>query len=167
MPSTYPTVKGWIESIPNAENRKIIYDFVTFMDSTDTSMNYRRGNLIVVIFFARHLQDKNISEVNSKGEIIKFLDTRRKEVALDPDKKWIRTWNDYFQRVKYFLRWYYNGAPRSVAADSTIPLSDWQTPEFLRIKAKKTNRISPYSESEIWELNDLLRIIKYEPLKRN
>jgi ribosomal protein L37E len=94
------------------------------------------------------------------------LDTKKKEVNIDPDKRWIRTWNDYLQRIKYFMRWLHNGAPTSIFTSPTS-LSDWQTPDFVRIKSKKTNRISPYSESEIWERDDLLTIIKYEPLKRN
>lgn len=167
MPSSLSTVKGWIESIPNNESRSLVHRFVSFMESTDTSENYRRGNLIVVVFFAKYLGGKSLakSAVN-KEDIISFLDCKKKDIAIDPDKRWIRTWNDYLQRIKYFIRWLHNGTPTSVSTSSTA-LSDWQTPAFVRIKSKKTNRISPYSESEIWERDDLLTIIKYEPLKRN
>lgn len=166
MPSSFVSVKGWIKSIFNEKNRRIVEEFVSFIETTDTSENYRRGNLIVVIFFARFLGNRNISEVKGKVDIIDFLETRKKEVDIDPDKRWIRTWNDYLQRIKYFMRWLHNGAPASVAASSRA-LCDWQTPVFVCIKPKKTNRLSPYSESEIWERDDLLAVIKYEPLKRN
>ena len=36
-----------------------------------------------------------------------------------------------------------------------------------RIKKRVTKRLSPYLESELWELDELLLIIKYEPFKRN
>jgi integrase/recombinase XerD len=49
---------------------------------------------------------------------------------------------------------------------SDSPL-DWQTPPFAQIKKKKTKRLSPYSESQIWDLEDLKSIIKHEPFKRN
>ena len=45
--------------------------------------------------------------------------------------------------------------------------SDWETPDFVNIKKKKTKRISPYLENELWEKDDLLTIIKYESYKRN
>jgi len=45
--------------------------------------------------------------------------------------------------------------------------SDWTTPPFANIKKKKTKRISPYLESELWERDEILSIIKYEPHKRN
>ena len=48
-----------------------------------------------------------------------------------------------------------------------VQFSDWETPYFVRIKKKKSKRISPYLESELWEKEDLPAIIKYEPHKRN
>ena len=45
--------------------------------------------------------------------------------------------------------------------------SEWETPPFAQIKKKKTKRLSPYWENEIWELDELQTIIKYEPHKRN
>ena len=41
------------------------------------------------------------------------------------------------------------------------------TPDFLKIPKKKTKRLSPYSETEIWEKDELQFIIKYENSKRN
>jgi hypothetical protein len=48
-----------------------------------------------------------------------------------------------------------------------VQFSDWDTPDFVKIKKKKSKRISPYLESELWEKQELLTIIKYEPHKRN
>jgi integrase/recombinase XerD len=45
--------------------------------------------------------------------------------------------------------------------------SDWITPSFANIKKKKSKRISPYLESELWKRDEILSIIKYEPHKRN
>ena len=38
---------------------------------------------------------------------------------------------------------------------------------FLKIKNKNTKRISPYLESELWERDDILTLIKYENHRRN
>lgn len=164
MPSSLATVIGWIDSNKSAElndeNRRLLYKFVDFMKGTETSEKYQRVNLIVVILFAKSVgPGKCLSEVNRKEEIISFLDTLRKDAAIDPDKKWIRTWNDYLQRIKYFMRWLHN--------DHSVPASEWQTPAFALLKKKKSSRLSPYVESELWELDDLLTIVKYESHKRN
>jgi len=37
----------------------------------------------------------------------------------------------------------------------------------MRIKEKRTKRESPYSETEIWDREELFTIIKYEPEIRN
>jgi integrase/recombinase XerD len=44
---------------------------------------------------------------------------------------------------------------------------DWETPDIVRIKSRKSKRVSPYSESEIWDLEELKTVIKYEPHLRN
>jgi len=36
-----------------------------------------------------------------------------------------------------------------------------------KIKEKKTKRLSPYSETELWDRDEILSIVKYEPYKRN
>jgi hypothetical protein len=38
------------------------------------------------------------------------------------------------------------------------------TPAFAKIKEKKTKRLSPYSETEIWDRDELLLVFKYEPI---
>ncbi len=86
---------------------------------------------------------------------------------IDPDKRWIRTWNDYLQRIKYFIRWLWNCKQKKNNEIEILPNSDWITPVFAQIKEKRTKRISPYLESELWERDDILTIIKYEPYKRN
>lgn len=75
---------------------------------------------------------------------------------LDPDKRWITTWNDYLLRIKYFFRWLYNNKIKSDKAnDSNLFFSsaEWETPAFGNIRTKRTKRLSPYNESEIWDLD--------------
>ena len=37
----------------------------------------------------------------------------------------------------------------------------------MKIKMKRTKRLSPYSQNDIWDRDELLTIINYEPSKRN
>jgi integrase/recombinase XerD len=159
MPSSLATVVKRIDSLSNDKNVELIHKFVDFMKSADISQKYQKDNLYVAIIFTEYLGDRELSGVDRKQDIIEFLDTRRKDTTIDPDQRWIRTWNDYLQRIKYFMRWLNN--------DSDISISDWQTPSFAQIKKKKTNRLSPYTESELWEREDLLDVVKYESYKRN
>jgi integrase/recombinase XerD len=63
------------------------------------------------------------------------------------------------------LRWFYN--QRGKELNDGAAQSDWETPAFTRIKGKRSKRVSPYLESEIWERDEILFITKYEPYKRN
>ena len=89
------------------------------------------------------------------------MDTKIKNSEEDPDKRWITTWNDYLGRLKYFFRWLHNCKDEEL---DDIPFSEWATPDFVQ---KKTKRISPYLENELWEKDDILTIIKYESYKGN
>jgi integrase/recombinase XerD len=97
---------------------------------------------------------------------VTFLDTKIKSNDIDPDKKWITTWNDYLWRIKYFLRWFYNHKLVKDGGEEPPLPSDWITP-FATIKKRKTKRLSPYLETELWDRDELLSIIKYEPYKCN
>src|ERR687897_3371056 len=66
--------------------------------------------------------------------------------------------------IKIFYRWYYN---IKILKNNIFNSHNWTTPDLTNIPKKKTKRLSPYSESEIWEKDELHFIIKYETSKRN
>jgi integrase/recombinase XerD len=68
--------------------------------------------------------------------------------------------------IKRFFRWLHNFKCKGNISEDT-PESEWMTPHFINIKKKRTNRLSPYSENEIWERDELLTIVRYEPFIRN
>jgi integrase len=135
------------------------------MKRIGTSERYQNNNLKALITYSRFLGPSiSLYEIKSKIQIISFLDTKIKNSQEDPDKRWITTWNDYLVRIKYFFRWLYNCKDKDL---DDIPFSEWETPDVVQIKKKKTKRISPYLENELWEKDDILTIIKYESYKRN
>lgn len=94
--------------------------------------------------------------MNKKEQILAFLNTRVKDSDVDPDKRWVRTWNDYLQRIKYFFRWLLNYKQKAANGYKILPNSDWITQVFVQIKEKRTKRLSPYLESELWERDEIL-----------
>jgi integrase/recombinase XerD len=168
MPVKLSTTIGSISSIPNPTNSTLIQEFYEYMKSIGTSENYQNGNLKIMIYFARSLgPTTDLHSIQKKEQVVSFLDTRIKGPEIDPDKRWIRTWNDYLQRIKYFFRWLYNKREPEAKGLQALPQSDWITPSFMQMTEKRTKRVSPYLESELWERDELLTAIKYEPYKRN
>jgi hypothetical protein len=158
------------------------------MKSCEVSERHLNNNLKVMLSLANYLDSDSenqvkFSDIKSTEIILRYLETKRKQKEDDPTQKWISTWNHYFHRIKHFFRWYYNSGYRILNKrsydDKEINYEDnhiyepenqnsWNTPEFLqKIKEKKTKRLTPYVESELWQKEELLSIIKYEPIKRN
>src|SRR5687768_4539614 len=149
-----------IQNLPNS-NSKTLNEFLKYMKNNGSSERHQNNNLTVMIEFSNYF-DSNTTFyiINKREQILSFLDTKIKDSSIDPEKRWITSWNHYLVRIKLFFRWLYN-------KDKEIDKDYWETPDFLKIKNKKTKRISPYLESEIWEKDELLSILKYEPFKRN
>lgn len=156
-----------ISSIPNLDNSTILRDFYEYMKANGTSENYQNQNLNAMIVFATFLGPDTIFDIKSKQQIIAFLDTRIRNSDIDPDKRWITTWNDYLWRINYFLRWLHNHKDREQKGMEPQQQPDWVIPPFANIKKKKSKRISPYLESELWERDEIFSLIKYEPYKHN
>src|SRR5574339_588237 len=167
-------VDNKIGLVPHKENSFIIYDFYKYMQEKGSSDNHQVNNLKVVIDFANFLgPDITFYELNKREQIVSFLNTKIKSSDIDPDKRWITIWNHFLNRIKLFMRWLHNYHYYRVKQDNiedkyyNDDYSDWTTPEFCKIKQKQTKRISPYLESEIWDKDEILTLIKYEPCKRN
>src|SRR5215204_5178396 len=161
MVAKLSTTINKIQSLPNSFNSKIINEFLIYMKGNGSSERHQNNNLNVLIEFSNHFDsDTTFYDINTKEQVLSFLDTKIKDLEKDPEKRWITSWNHYLVRIKLFFRWLYN-------KEKEIDKDYWETPDFLRIKNKKTKRISPYVESEIWDKDELLSILKYEPYKRN
>ena len=162
-----------IETVEDNLNKNLIQEFSKYLISKDTSANYQRNCIKIMLMFGDFLQSRkeeektNLSQVTSIDDIIAFLDTRKKTKDEDPEQKWITTWNDYLWRIKIFYRWYYNTKILKTIANNIFDSRNWLNPNFINIPKKKTKRLSPYSETEIWEKEELQLVIKYESNKRN
>ena len=67
-----------------------------------------------------------------------------------------------------FYRWLYNVKLKgSNNQRNYYNICNWKTPDFVTINKKKTKRLNPYNESDIWDKEKLLSIIKHEPYKKN
>ncbi len=162
------TTLGHLDRIPNQTNKKLLVEFHDYLKDIDTSENYQNQMLKELISFAEFLGEKiSFYDVHEREQVTTFLETKIKSVDIDPDKRWITTYNDYLWRIKYLFRWLYNRKVVKDRGEEPLSVSDWKTPSFAAIKKKKTKRLSPYLESELWEKEELLSIMKYEPQTRN
>ena len=160
MPQKLTTTISKISQVPNSINSSILQEFYRYMQLTGCSEKNQNNNLKAIFAFANFIgPDVSFYDIHSSEQIIRYLDTKTKNTEQDPEEKWITTWNDYLNRIKLFFRWLTN---RHISNKL-----DWKTPDFAQIKEKKSKRRSPYTEIDIWDREDLLTIVKYEPIIRN
>jgi integrase/recombinase XerD len=165
MPVRLSTTVSKIASLANSTNAALISEFYQYIKNNGASESHTNNSLKTNMAFAKFLgSDVTFYDIQRKEVITAFLDTKIKSIEEDPDKKWITTWNDYLNDIKYFFRWLYNNKKKTddeynekedITSSSS---SDWETPSFARIKKKKTKRLSPYLETELWERDELLFI---------
>ena len=160
MPYQYSTIVKKIDDVSNEVNRELIHEFLEYMKDNHSSENHQINNLKCVINLAGWLNKTTFCEIVDRDQIVSFLNTKVKNKEEDPEQKWVTTWNNYLNRIRLFYRWLHN-------KDKNLDNSYWETPKFIQIRSLKTKRISPYSENELWEKDELLTIIKYEPHARN
>jgi integrase/recombinase XerD len=166
VPVTLSTLlKSVDKKIANVKNAELIKDYHQWMSDSGHSESYRKNNLKVIVNFTESIGiTTSLRDFNNTERVLLFLNSKTKTVEADADSKWVTTWNDYLSRLKCFFRWLYNW---KLNKRSTMDTSNWYTPGFIQIKKKKNKRISPYLETEIWDREELQKIIQYEPNKRN
>jgi integrase/recombinase XerD len=164
LPTKLCTTVNKIRLFSNSENAKLVHNFYEFMKENGASERHQNNNLKAIISYSNFLGNRSLKEIDKKEDILLYLQTKIKNKEDDPEQKWITTYNDYLHRIKHFFRWLYNQHENDIG----ISMDLWKTPKFMEsLKSKKTKRLSPYSETEIWEKDEFLSIIKYEPFKRN
>ena len=169
MPVKLSTTVEKIGKIENVQNPFLVTQYHKFMDSTSASERHQNNNLKVILSYVNYLgKDISLSNIKKCDSILSFLETKKKNKDLDPDQKWISTWNHYFHRIKHFFRWYSNCGFKLLEANphethikqqfyENENQENWKSPDFLKnVKEKKTKRLSPYVENELWQKEELL-----------
>jgi site-specific recombinase XerD len=167
MPAKLSTTLKKLDLI-SVKNRVILRSFYESMRSNSRSERHIVSMLTLLISFDKFYASENIpfTSINRKEQILAFLNHRHVrgrgwvERQCDADGKYITSFNYYLSLLTIFFRWLYNTSKQ-------IEDEDWETPAFLKIKTKKPLRESPYGVSDIWELDDVLTIVAYEPELRN
>lgn len=150
-----------IKKLSNPEDSRLILEFHNFMMENSTSERHQNNDLKAILSYALFLGTRQLLDTYKKEDVLTFLQTKIKNKELDPEQKWITTYYDYLHRIKHSFRW-------SCNKDRTTSMDSWNTPHFLlSINPQKTRRLSLYSETEIWDKDEFLSIIKYESYKRN
>ncbi len=163
MPAKLSTILKKLESV-SPKNQVILKNFYDYMLSKGLKSDHHIINLLVLLISLDKFYGIPFTSIDRKEQILTFLDHQQRdgkwiEREHDTDGMYITTFNQNKRLLSVFFRWLFNHNNKSE--------DDWETPTFLRIKNRKPLRSSPYSVNDIWELDDLLMIVSFEPELRN
>jgi integrase/recombinase XerD len=166
LPTKLTSTLSKIPTVPNTESAAIIDEFHRYMKGNGASEHHLNNSLKVTIAFAKFLgPNVALPDVEHREQVLAFLDTKIR--TDDQEKRWITTWNDALRRLKMFYRWLHNVRLNTGAQEQLDGYQGWQTPAFMKIREKRSKRLSPYSETEIWDRDELLCVVKYATHIRN
>jgi len=91
-----------ILQIKELKNKNHGDSFLEFNDwllnDEDSSVRNASNYLMILRLFSLEISGKDLSEI-TREDVVQFLDKHKKSSEVDPDKKWVRTWNDYLNRL--------------------------------------------------------------------
>ena len=88
----------------NKDNAIVLMDFYDYMREKGSSENHIMNRLKVIIEYVNYLDDTKLYAVDKRDLIVPFLNVKIKDGSIDPDKRWITSWNHYLNRLKLFFR---------------------------------------------------------------
>lgn len=105
------------------------------MKTTGASESHRNITLKTAMAFAHFLgPDQSFYDIRIKHKITAFLETKIKDSAIDPDRRWITTWNDYLEDLRYLFRWLHNYKLKTDhGLEPSSNPSEWETPQFAQV----------------------------------
>lgn len=151
MPVKLSTTVRKIALLPNATNAVLISEFHRYMKNNGTSESHQNNCLKTNMAFAIFLgQNVTFYDIRSRQQITQFLDTKIKGTDVDPDKKWITTWNDYLNDIKCFLRWLFNEKVRKKPKGMRIAYQSRIGKLLLSLESRQRRAKEPV---HIWRQN--------------
>lgn len=100
------------------------------MRDKGSSENHQVNYLKVVMDFAKFLGPTMFDETQSRDLVISFLNTNIKPAEVDPEKRWIKTWNHYLNRIKLFERRLFNYYLQHI--QNLEENEEWVTPDSVK-----------------------------------
>ena len=86
-----------IDLLGNKDNASVLMDFYDYMREKIVWKSYK-NKLKVIIEYVNYLDDTKLYAVDKRDLIVPFLNVKIKEGSIDPDKRWITSWNHYLNR---------------------------------------------------------------------
>jgi integrase len=119
----------------------------------------KEGKIKTLIDIAKFLDFKDFDEI-TKEDIFSYLNRFRKSEEIDPNHRWIGTWNNRHMVLLKFFRWFHD--------QENPDTRNRKYPDCMQgIKRLRRKEISRYKPSDLWTSRECEIFLKYCPSKRD
>jgi integrase len=145
----------------NPENGTILCDYI-FAELTERNIadSTREWRIKVLTWLSKHFQHEKSFKTLSKQDILQYLNTLRKPVSLDPDQRWISTYNNRVLVFNKFFRWLHNPDEPDFRKRTTPPC-------ISGVKQLPKKNKTRYKPSDMWTAAEHDVFLRYCPQKRD
>ena len=106
MPIKLSTLLSKVEKLDLKDNSETMEKFYLFMKNNDSSERHIVNNLKVMLNFENFFKPCKNLKVIKRQDIDSFLDSKINSLDIDPEKRWITTWNHYLNHLSFFIDGY-------------------------------------------------------------
>ncbi|PWU82291.1 MAG: hypothetical protein DLM72_02425 [Candidatus Nitrosopolaris wilkensis] len=146
--------------VTNKENALIICNYINSIRSeVNLSDNYRQDIIMLLSRFSIYFDNAILFKEITRGNILSYLDSKRKTQEADCLHRWIGTYNTYRMHLMRFFKWLYS---------PDIPPDNRPKPSIIQnIAQLKRKEKSIYKPTDLWIEEDDALFLKYCPNPRD
>jgi integrase len=112
-----------------------------------------------LLWLSKHLNDKPFEEM-AKQDILSYLNSLRKPTSIDPQQKWIGSYNNRLRYYLKFFRWLYNKEEPDYRKRISPPC-------IQGLRQLPRQEKSSYKPSDLWDSREHAVFLKYCPSVRD
>jgi integrase len=112
-----------------------------------------------LLWISKHLNDKPFEEM-TKQDILSYLNSLRKPTSVDPQEKWIGSYNNRLRYYAKFFRWLYNKEEPDYRKRISPPC-------IQGLRQLPRQEKSSYKPSDLWDSREHATFLKYCPSVRD
>jgi integrase len=144
-----------------SRNAATICDHI-FAEQTEHNIKYSTAESKVksLLWLSRYLNDDKPFEQMTKQDILGYLNSLRKPTSIDPQQKWIGSYNNRLRYYAKFFKWLYNKEESDFRKRISPPC-------IQGVQQLPRQEKSSYKPSDLWDSREHAVFLRYCPSARD
>lgn len=140
------------------DNAPVILQYLrSFESEISLSKSYKKITAATLVYCSKYHSNKKFKDL-TKGDIILYLNSLRKNEEEDPLHSWVSTYNLYLVVLQRFFKWLYY---------PDLSSKERIKPQCVDLPTLRRKELSIYKPSDMWTQEDDILFLKYCQSKRD